>query len=86
MTFVRIDGGWPETVDIRCIGSRENPTMVFGPWMQGRGQVPFGNLIQELQATLDEREQVIAMAESGVAGPYGFENSVWKTFEGFGLP
>ena len=88
MAIVRIDGSWPETVDIRCIASRQNPVMVFGPWMQGRSRIPFGDLIKELQATLAEREQVIALADSGVAGPYVFENSVWKTvelFEGFGL-
>ena len=88
MAIVRIDGSWPETVDIRCIASRQNPTMVFGPWMQGRGRVPFGDLIKELQATLSEREQVIAMADNGVAEPYVFENAIWKTvelFKGFGL-
>ena len=48
--------------------------------------MPFENLIEELQATLSEREQVIAMGESGVVGPYVFEKSVWKNvdlLEGF---
>ena len=66
MAVVGVDGSWPETVDIRCIASRENPTTVFGPWMQGRGRVPFGDLIKELQATLAERKQVMAMAACGL--------------------
>ena len=44
------------------------------------------DLSEELQATLSEREQVIAMGESGIVGPYVFENSVWKSvdlLEGF---
>ena len=86
MTQVGVSGEWPTTIDIRCIASRENPASVLGPWMKGRDKVPFQRLIEELQATLNEREQVIEMAGSGVAGPYVFEKSVWKNvdlLEGF---
>ena len=54
--------------------------------MKGRDEVPFQSLIEELQTTLSEREQVIAMADSCVGGPYLFEKSVWKNvdlLEGF---
>jgi hypothetical protein len=78
---VGVAGEWPKSVDIRCIASRENPTSVTGPWMKGRDEVPFQNLIEQLQATLSEREQVIAITESGIAGPYVFERSVWKTVD-----
>lgn len=78
---VGLAGEWPETVDIRCIASRENPTTVTGPWMNGRHEVPFASLIEELVATLGEREQVIAMAETDVAGPYVFEKSTWKNVD-----
>jgi hypothetical protein len=54
--------------------------------MQGRGRVPFADLITELQATLAEREQVISMIDSDIAGPYVFGISVWKTVDVFGLP
>ncbi len=77
-------GQWPDTVDIRCIASREDPIKLLGPWMLGRGKIPFQDLITELQATLAERDQVIAMVDSGIAGPYFFANSVWKTVERFG--
>jgi hypothetical protein len=86
MTHVGVAGEWPTTIDIRCIASGENPASVLGPWMKGRDKVPFQRLIEELQATLNEREQVIEMAESGIAGPYVFETAVWKNvdlLEGF---
>ncbi len=86
MASVSIGGRWPETVDIRCIASREDPIKLLGPWMQGRGRVPFADLITELQATLAEREQVISMIDSDIAGPYVFGISVWKTVDVFGLP
>jgi len=46
--------------------------------MKGRSAVPFGELIEQLQETLKERDVVIAATESGVAGPYRFERSVWE--------
>ena len=86
MTRIGVAGEWPATIDIRCIASRENPASVLGPWMKGRDKVPFQRLAEELQATLSEREQVMAMAESDDVGPYVFEKSVWKNvdlLEGF---
>lgn len=88
MAKVGVAGEWPKSVDIRCIASNENPTSVTGPWMKGRGEVPFQSLIEELLATLSEREQVLEMAGAGVAGPYAFEKSIWKNvdlLEGFDL-
>ncbi|NLX96019.1 MAG: hypothetical protein GXY83_07575 [Rhodopirellula sp.] len=78
LAMVKQTGDWPESVDIRCIGSNENPTTLTGPWMKGRSAVPFGELIEQLQETLKERDVVIAATESGVAGPYRFERSVWE--------
>ena len=71
-------GDWPESVDIRCIGSDEDPAMLGGPWMKGRSEVAFGELIEQLRETLKERETVIAAAKSGIAGPYRFDRSVWE--------
>lgn len=70
-------GDWPESVDIRCAGTDEEPTM-YGPWMKGRSEVAFDELIVQLQETLKEREMVIAARKSGVAGPYRFERSIWE--------
>ena len=78
LAIVKQTGDWPESVDIRCLGSNENPLTVTGPWMKGRSAVPFGELIEQLQETLKERDVVIAATESGVAGPYRFERSVWE--------
>ena len=55
-----------------------DPVGVDGPWMKGRDKVPFAELIEQLQATLGEREKVIAAAKSGIPGPYMFERSVWE--------
>jgi hypothetical protein len=77
MANVGVAGEWPRTVDIRCIASRNNPISAAGPWMRGRHDVPFEDLITQLQATLFEREQVLKMVDSGISGPYVFEESVW---------
>jgi hypothetical protein len=53
------------------------------PWMTGRDQVPIEALIDELRATLDEREQVIRALASGVAGSYRFERTTWRVVELF---
>jgi len=76
--IVKQTGDWPESVDIRCIGSNEDPALLRGPWMKGRNEVAFGELIEQLQETLKEREMVIAAAKSGVAGPYKFARSIWE--------
>ena len=81
MARVGIAGEWPKSVDIRCLGSRENPTRVTGPWMKGRHEVPLENLIEQLQATLEERKQVLELADSGDPGPYTFEASVWQNVD-----
>jgi hypothetical protein len=65
MASVGVDGRWPETVDIRCTGSAENA--FAGPWMKGRGAVVFGEVIQELRATLQERESSDRVGEGGEA-------------------
>ena len=78
LTSVKETGDWPESVDIRCVGSDEDPVMLSGPWMKGRNEVAFGELIEQLQETLKEREMVIAAVRSCVEGPYKFERSVWE--------
>lgn len=47
------------------------------PFLRGRSQVPFNDLVAELQETLNEREQVIAAMRMGIDGPYRFERTVW---------
>ena len=78
LASVKETGDWPESVGIRCVGSDDDPAMLSGPWMKGRNEVAFGELIEELQETLKEREMVVAAVKSGVPGPYKFERSVWK--------
>ena len=84
MARVKETGDWPESVDIRCVGSDEDPVMLSGPWMKGRNEVAFGELIEQLQETLKEREMVIAAVRSGVEGPYRFGRSVWEHVDPLG--
>ena len=81
MAQVPVSGQWPNVVDIRCCATKGDPVEVNAPWMRGRDRVPFDDLIEQMQATLAEREQVIAAAEKGVPGPYTFERSVWELFK-----
>lgn len=83
LAIVRETGDWPESVDIRCVGSDEDPAMLSGPWMKGRDAVAFGELIEELQDTLKERETIIAAAKAGIPGPYKFQRSVWERVDLF---
>ena len=78
--MVGINGQWPETVDGRCTATN-GETPGFGPWMKGRHQVPFQELIEQLRETLEEREQVMAMVQEGIAGPYVFKQTVWDTID-----
>jgi hypothetical protein len=79
---IALNGRRPETADIRCTASDENA--FAGPWLKGRGAVPLGEVIQELQATLQERKQVIALAREGRPGPYVFGKAVWRTVDSLG--
>lgn len=81
MARVGIDGRWPETVDVRCTGASRDTPCFAGPWMKGRDQVPFQDLIEQLRETLEEREQVVSMGDEGVPGPYVFKQTVWDTFD-----
>jgi hypothetical protein len=65
-------------VQIFCCGSEDDPLAMRGPWMKGREQVQLGELVSELQETLQEREQVVAAVKMGVPGPYNFTRSVWE--------
>jgi len=80
MAKVGINGQWPDTVDVRCSGANGEP-LGLGPWMKGRREVPFQELIEQLRETLEEREQVVAMAQAGIAGPYVFKQTVWDTID-----
>ena len=81
MASVGINGQWPETVDIRCTASIEPADDLRGPWMKGRSEVPFQDLIEPLRETLKERQQVIALVQQGASGPYVFAQSVWDTVD-----
>lgn len=81
LASVKETGDWPESFDIRCFGSDGDPAILMGPWMKGRNEVAFGELLEQLQETLKEREMVIAAVKSGVAGPYKFGRSVWEQVE-----
>lgn len=81
MASVGINGQWPETIDVRCTGASGEPPVLGGPWMKGRNRVPFQDLIEQLRETLEEREQVVAMVQDGIAGPYVFKQTVWDTFD-----
>jgi hypothetical protein len=83
LACVKESGDWPESIDIRCVGSEEDPMRLTGPWMRGRSEVPFGELVEQLQETLKERQMVIAAAKSGVARPYKFERAVWEEVDLF---
>jgi len=81
MARVGVNGQWPETVDVRCTAKTSDADILGGPWMKGRGEVPFAELIEQLGETLREREQVIAMAAEGIPGPYVFGQTTWDTFD-----
>ncbi len=81
MTKVLSSGDWARTVDVRCVATDEEPDPASAPWMQGRGEVPLGELIEQLRETLAEREQVLAAVKAGRRGPFEFERSVWKVVD-----
>ena len=78
MARIPVTGLWPEVVDVRCCATEGDPAQTDGPWMKGRDNVPFPDLVGQLQATLEERQQVIASTKAGIPGPYRFERSVWE--------
>jgi hypothetical protein len=78
MARVPVTGLWPDFVDVRCCATDGDPVQGGGPWMKGRNNVAFPELVEQLQGTLNEREQVIASSKAGVPGPYRFERSVWE--------
>ena len=75
MATVPVSGQWPESVDIRCNASDAND--MHGPWMRGRNQVPFTEMIDQLRETLNERTQVLALVQSDTPPPYLFARAVW---------
>jgi len=75
MAAIPVSGQWPESVDIRCNASDANE--LSGPWMRGRDEVPFAELIDQLHETLNEREQVSALIQSNTPPPYVFARAVW---------
>jgi len=77
MATVPVTGRWPESIDIRCCATEGDPALLSGPLMRGRTNAPFAEVVEQLQATLAERTQVITAAKAGIAGPYRFEHSVW---------
>lgn len=71
-------GDWTRTVDVRCVATDDDTHPGNSPWMQGRGEVPLGELIEQLRETLAERDQVLSAVKQGNLGPFVFERSVWK--------
>lgn len=49
-----------------------------GPFMKGRDRVPFVDVVEEVRATLAERQEVVAAVRSGRRGPFRFDYSVWE--------
>jgi len=83
MTNVSSSGDWTRTVDVRCVATDEDPATAQAPWMRGRGEVPLGELIEQLRETLAEREQVMAAVKAGQRGPFEFQRSIWKVVDLF---
>jgi hypothetical protein len=81
MATVAADGDWSHEVDVRCVATDDDTHPGNAPWMQGRGAVPLGDLIEQLRETLAERKQVMAAVKQGTPGPYEFGRSVWKTVD-----
>jgi len=77
MTIVPVSGSWLGTVDIKCSAERK-PNMWEVPTLRGRHAVPLNQLVEQLQATIEEREQVVAAIRMGVDGPYRFEQTRWE--------
>jgi hypothetical protein len=49
MARVPVSGQWPDFVDIRCCATEGDPAQSLGPWMLGRDQVPFPELVEQLR-------------------------------------
>jgi hypothetical protein len=81
MARIPVTGMWPDFVDVRCCATEGDPAQTDGPWMRGRDNVTFPELVGQLQATLEERQQVIASIKAGIPGPYRFDRSVWQRVE-----
>ena len=81
MTQVSAGGDWAGTVDVRCVAADEEPPPGWAPWMQGRGAVLLGELIEQLRETLAERQQVLAALRTGRRGPFEFERTIWKVVD-----
>ncbi len=58
---------------MRCVAADEEPPPGWAQWMQGRGAVLLGELIEQLRETLAERQQVLAAIRTGRRGPFEFE-------------
>jgi len=80
LAFITVGGQWSGNVRIFCAAYEgELMTQMWqAPNMRGRDSVPLGNLVTELQKTLEEREQVVAARKLGIDGPYEFEDSRWE--------
>ena len=79
VTIMKTDGDWADTVAIYCAAALDDVSSNFWdiPVMKGREAVPLGNLVENLRKTVEEREQVVAAYNMGIAGPYRFEETCW---------
>jgi len=78
LATVGFNGDWSGNVDIRCSASDpDEPDNFWRPVMQGRHEVPLGDLIPVLQEVLEERAQVLESLRAGRQGPFRFPKAVW---------
>jgi hypothetical protein len=80
ITDVHMSGNWSGKVRIRTAAAEDDldPNMWDIPVVRGRDAVPLNGLIDQLKATVEEREQVVAAMKMGIDGPYGFQDAVWE--------
>jgi hypothetical protein len=79
VAIMKTGGDWGDSVAICCAAVMDDVNSNFWdiPVMRGREAVPLGNLAEHLRKTVEEREQVAAAYNMGIAGPYRFEESCW---------
>ena len=66
MASIQVNGAWPDHVDIRCVGTNENPLSLQGPWMKGRNAVPLEELIERETGRFQALKHVRAVRFKGL--------------------
>lgn len=80
MEFLPIRGAWSGTIEIRCaaVGDDADITCWDFPIMRGRDAVSFPELVEHLESTVEDREQVVVVRKMGVEGQYSFGHVRWE--------